>query len=199
VGSLIFDLKDERWRFRARRERLLKLFVPPFTAALAVLVTIRFWILDPSTLELSLVLWAILGTMFAIILVVTGGGDPETLTITPTTLEFARKGRPSFTIRLDKQKVAATLLDQSAEPAVKMGRRGAFPLYLASFSQAIEQVPLTAEAFTALRSELPLRGLVLSKAGPVPMTRNTVRYVYRKGYGSDRPLTIRVPQHPLPP
>jgi len=199
VGKLTFDLKDERWRLRARRAQIAKLVAPPVVFALAVLVTVRFWILSPSTLELSIVLWAIMGSMFAIVLVVIGGGDPETLTITPTTLEFARKGRYAFTIRLDKEKVSAILLDQSAEPSVQTGRWGAFPRYLAYFSQAIEQVPLTAEAFAALRSELPLRGLSLAEAGPAPLTRTTLRYVYRKGYSSDRSPTIRVAQRPLPP
>jgi hypothetical protein len=199
VGIQTFDLVDERWRIRARRDRLVTFLAPIITAALAVFVTLRLWMLYPAQLGLTLELWGLGGVMLAAIMIVVGGGDPTRMTITSTTLEFARHGRYSFTIRLDKEKVSATLIDQSANPAVAKGSLGAFPPYFAVFSQAIESVPLTAEAFEALRRELPGHGFVLTESGPAPLLRGTLRYVYRKGYRGVRLSKTHQSNQPLPP
>ncbi|HLY77498.1 MAG TPA: hypothetical protein VKT21_06395 [Thermoplasmata archaeon] len=102
---------------------------------------------------------------------------PIRLEISPSALVFYRPGGKQVSLKLSKG-TKVRLLDQSiylSKPRFLLNHTP----YFMSHSATTELISLTREAFVAIQEDLVVRGAVLERKGPIPMTPDSVAWEYR--------------------
>jgi hypothetical protein len=176
-----FNLVDQNWQLREARRRRGTILTLPVLAAAVVGSLLWAETNTPSIIPLFLGFWGVSGALFIAALFVENQGDPKTMAISGLSMTFTRRNGSHFSIQLDRERVSVTLVDQSAEPGTLSGVLGRPSPYLGAFGRATGWTVLTAEAFVALRSELPRAGLNLVRTGRMPFQSRSTRWFYRKG------------------
>jgi hypothetical protein len=177
----VFDLVDQCWLNRERMRKQMWVVLAILGVLTPVGGTVLFWpIEDGQVLENSLILVG--GGVVIVLLPVLLRDlpDPATMRFTESGLEFGRPGSRSFTVDLTRADSIAAMEDLSmlVETSPRLSRSKVS--YYGWFGLPDRKIPLSSDAFHAVRWELTRRGLTLVESKPSPFGPQTSWELYRR-------------------